>query len=279
VKKVEYGELASAPNGPLTPATATKDAPFINSLGMKFVPVPITGGPANEQRVLFSIWETRVQDYEAFIKATDRQWSKPSFAHDASHPALNVNWLDSTAFCEWLNRRERAEGGLGAASVYRLPADHEWSCAAGIGEREEASQSPQEKSGRVEGAYPWGSAWPPPGNSGNLRGDEAGPPPTSADALPGYRDPFAKSSPVGQFSPNSLGLYDLAGNAREWCEDWFDRAQTGKMLRGSGYQDGNEAVLRSSFRHREGMGSRFAYNGFRVVLASSAPSATSAPTK
>src|SRR5205809_1040542 len=40
------------------PATATKDAPFINMLGMKFVPVPITGGPTGGQRMLFSVWET-----------------------------------------------------------------------------------------------------------------------------------------------------------------------------------------------------------------------------
>lgn len=43
-----------------SPVWATKESPFVNSLGMKFAPVPITGGgPTDGQVVYFSIWETR----------------------------------------------------------------------------------------------------------------------------------------------------------------------------------------------------------------------------
>jgi hypothetical protein len=76
---IEWDEVAAKTPKAAAPTTitATKDAPFVNTLGMKFVPVPITGGPTNGQRVLFSIWETRVQDFEVFLEATGRTSPKP----------------------------------------------------------------------------------------------------------------------------------------------------------------------------------------------------------
>ena len=59
----DRGQPHSA-GGPSTePAAATKDAPFENSLGMRFV-------PAGTPDVLFSVWDTRVQDFAVFAKET-----------------------------------------------------------------------------------------------------------------------------------------------------------------------------------------------------------------
>ena len=60
---------------------------------MRFVPVPITGGPSDGKTVLFSVRETRVKDYETFIKQNrDREWSEPDFEQEAYPPALNMIW-------------------------------------------------------------------------------------------------------------------------------------------------------------------------------------------
>ncbi|MEO6740507.1 MAG: SUMF1/EgtB/PvdO family nonheme iron enzyme [Chthoniobacteraceae bacterium] len=266
---------------PLPPAvataTATKDEPFVNGLGMKFVPVPITGGPTDKQRVLFSVWDTRVRDYNAFAQESKREWPTTDFEQEATHPAVNVSWEDATAFCAWLTERERKTGRLAANESYRLPTDHEWSCAVGIGEREDGAKLPNEKNQKIPVVYPWGSAWPPPERAGNYWSEELRPLlaarkyPWITAEIAGRRDGYATTAPVGSFAPNLFGLYDTGGNAWEWCEDWFDAEQQDRVLRGASWQNNDKANLLSSFRTHHAPIYRNDSTGFRCVLAGSVP--------
>ena len=139
---------------------------------MKFVPVPITGGPTDGQRVLFSVWETRVQDFAAFATETKRGWRRPDFEHGPMHPVVNVTWADANAFCVWLTEKERKIGKLDTSLAYRLPSDHEWSCAIGIGDKEDPASPAGKKNGIYGGTYPWGPIYPPVPPSGNYADED-----------------------------------------------------------------------------------------------------------
>ncbi|MBU6303771.1 MAG: SUMF1/EgtB/PvdO family nonheme iron enzyme [Verrucomicrobia bacterium] len=218
---------------PGTPTTASRDRPFENSLGMKFVPVV---SYTNGKKVLFSVWETRVRDFRAYRTDTEGE---------PDHPVVNVSWEDAVAFCEWLSRRD--------GKTYRLPTDHEWSLAVGIGERESATASPRDKDMKIEGVYPWGTTWPPPRGAGNYDSS------LNCDA-------FEQTAPVGSFSPNRFGLYDLGGNVLEWCSDWSDRDQQYRVLRGGSWNDDVSTYLLSSNRYIVTPSNRYVSRGFRVVL-------------
>ncbi len=249
-------------------ASATMESPFENSLGMRFVPVPIAGGPTNGHRVLFSIWETRVKDYAVFVrKNRDIDWPDPPFPQKSNHPAVNVSWNEAVAFCAWLTDLDREEGLLGREEAYRLPTDHEWSCAVGIGARENAAASPISKSRKNEGVFPWGAGFPPPSGSGNYNGEEAdGDPQVPLSPIAGYDDGFVHTSPVGSFQPNRFGLYDLGGNVWEWCQDWQIPNEK-RILRGAAFIWNSPIALLSSNRGGQLADKQLHSAGFRVVIA------------
>jgi formylglycine-generating enzyme required for sulfatase activity len=244
---------------------------------MKFVPVPVTGGPKGGERLLFSMWETRVQDYDVFVRDTKPAWGSPEFSQGPTHPAVMVSWADARAFADWLTARERQEHKLPASAVYRLPTDREWSCAVGIGDRESADLIPEQKYQKVAGIFPWGQKWPPPPRSGNYWSEElrplVGQPGFShfKGELPGYKDGAAATAPVGSYSANALGLYDLGGNVWEWCEDWFNPQQRYKVQRGGSWNSNDEGAMLSSHRHTRPPQEAPNGVGFRLVLEQSQP--------
>jgi formylglycine-generating enzyme required for sulfatase activity len=265
---MSHGEAASSDKG--------KQPVVVNTIGMKFVSVPIAGG----KPVLFSIWKTRVKDFEAFVADTKydatkdmfslsphgapehnvNNWKLPGFDQTGLHPVCGVSYADAIAFCAWLSKKE--------AKHYRLPTDHEWSCAVGIGDKETGG-TPRARHGKIEGVYPWGAQWPPPQGAGNYAGEEC----EGQKSLPGkygfikgYRDGFVFTSPVGSFDPNPLGLYDLGGNLWEWCDDRMDADRVHRVLRGGSWGDHVPACLLASFRNHDLPTNRGVVFGFRVVL-------------
>jgi formylglycine-generating enzyme required for sulfatase activity len=70
----------------------------------------------------------------------------------------------------------------------------------------------------------------------------------NSDKNSGYR-----THPVGQKVPNAWGLYDMLGNAYEWCADWYDDYGAGAATDPQGPKQGQYRVLRGgSWHHNPG---------------------------
>ncbi len=132
-------------------------------------------------------------------KTTQAEWlavMKQNPSRFQGSPYLPVHWIswdDAVEFCRKLNEQETAAGRVPAGYEYRLPTEAEWefACRAGTA---------------GEFALPPGQFWRPG---------------------PGGRGPIL----IGQFPPNTWGLYDMQGNVPEWCMDaWADYPTDGPML-------------------------------------------------
>ena len=129
---------------------------------------------------------------------TRYSWRDPGFAQRDDHPVVNVTWNDANAMAQWLSRTE--------GHRYRLPTEAEWEYACRAGSRTR---------------YPHGSD--PAGllDTANTFDQDAAVhwQRWKKHALAGS-DGYAFTSPVGSFTPNAFGLYDMLGNAWEWVSDW-----------------------------------------------------------
>ncbi len=207
-----------------------------------------------------------------FIESTTfRPWA-PGWKIAQDHPAVYVSWNDAVAFCDWLSKKE--------GKKYRLPSEAEWeyACRAGTDTRYSCGNDAQGlvRVGNVadeDNRRHWPKATIFAFDKGTNENTKIPFPHLSG------RDGYTYTAPVGKFRPNAFGLYDMHGNAWEWCADWYDEhyyessptddpkgpsAGALRVLRGGGW---NLTAVndRCAYRADDGPAYRGLNTGFRVV--------------
>ncbi|MDR1654192.1 MAG: formylglycine-generating enzyme family protein [Prevotellaceae bacterium] len=175
-------------------------------------------------------------------EVTQAQWeavmgNNPSPAISRDFPVTNVSWTEIQEFIIKLN----AASGL----TYRLPTEPEWEYAARGGNK--SRQTIYSGSDIVDDVA-WFSA-----NSGN------------------------SLSTIGVKEPNELEIFDMSGNAAEWCNDWRSdytggfhlypvgpKTGTERIVRGGGYSDSTDA-MRVFFRASATPDTKSPNTGFRLA--------------
>lgn len=217
---------------------------WTNSLKMEFVVGLLPG-------LKVCVWETRVKDFRQYTKSRYLLAKKAPFEQTDEHPVVAVSWEEAKAFCLWLTERERRRGVIPETASYRLPKDREWTLF--MGRFREPEELPRVLDENANGGYVWGIEWPVPIGVGNFGPD-------------GKVDSFSFTSPVGSFLANEVGLFDVAGNVWEWCEDWYDVNQIYRVLRGSSWRSETYRNNLATERHAHFPKAMVSCYGFRCVL-------------
>ena len=188
-------------------------------------------------------YDVTVAQYRAFCAATMRAlpkypidhkwkghtgWSDPALQQ---HPIINVSWNDAKAYADW-------------AGV-TLPTEAQW---------EYAARGPQRRN------YPWG---------GTTTKDESTINGWDKTLCANFDNSYmvGKSTwPVGSFPAGAswCGVQDMAGNAEQWCSDWYGDYTAAAVTNPTGSATGDRRVLRGG-----SWGNGFTGDSYRSAYRSS----------
>jgi len=182
-----------------------------------------------------------IKEYPDYLGESPHEWGKKlrsRFDDDKKfngddQPVVGVAWYEARAYCLWLSCLQQEDG------LYRLPTEMEWEWAA----------AGREPDGSLR-EYPWPKDKEEPGPK-----------------LANYENNVGATTPVGRYPEGATpeGLMDMAGNALEWMENWYDEDKKFRALRGGSWLNQSD-YLRCAARIDVNPWSYWSSFGFRVVF-------------
>ncbi len=186
---------------------------LVNSIGMELALIPAgwfqMGSPTSEvgrfedegplrpvhltRSYYLGVYPVTQEEYQA-VAGNNPSLFRTGHRGSPRHPVDGITWDDANRFCRLLsNLPEERQAGR----VYRLPTEAEWeyACRAGTTTPFSFGSVASSEEANFDGTHPYGGA---------ARGKY-----------------LQRTTPVGSYQPNAWGLYDMHGNVREWCQDWY----------------------------------------------------------